>query len=124
MHPGRELVKKVFGYCRRHHPKTKIMVSGVRTREDALSIAGVDFIVLGPKVLELLDGVPTAEGYNYDLSGSDAGLPLLGVEEQMSASMGLEDDQELPLDKVTEQHFGECLGYAGKDLLAKVKGVE
>jgi len=117
VHPGRELVKKVYGYCRRHHPKTKIMVSGVRTREDALSVAGVDFIVLGPKVLTLLNEVPTAEGYNYDLSGVDSTLPVFGVEEQMSASMGLEDDQELPLDKVTVEHFAECLGYAGKDLL-------
>ena len=120
IHPGRELVKKFYGYCKRHHPKTKIMVSGIRTREDALSVAGVDYIVLGPKVLKLLDEVPTAEGYNYDLSGVDDKLAFGGVEDRISPSMGLEDEQELPLDKVTYDHFDDCLGYAGNDLLAKV----
>lgn len=37
---------------------------------DALAVAGVDFIILGPKVLKTLEDIPTAEGYNYDLSGN------------------------------------------------------
>ena len=120
IHPGRALVKKFYGYCKKHHPKTKIMVSGIRTREDALSMAGVDYIVLGPKVLKLLDEVPTAEGYNYDLSGVDDKLAFAGVEDRISPALGLEDVQELPLDRVTYDHFDDCLGYAGNDLLAKV----
>jgi len=38
-------------FNQRFHPKTKVMVSGVRSRDDALALAGVDFLVAGPKVL-------------------------------------------------------------------------
>eukprot|EP00210_Caulerpa_lentillifera_P002460 g2358.t1 len=117
IHPGYELVKKIFSYCKKQHPETRIMVSGVRTREDALAVAGVDYIVLGPKVIHQLNEVPTAEGYNYDLSGTSANFPVLGVEDRLTPAAGLETDDELPLDKVTEEHFSECLGYAGTDLL-------
>lgn len=117
LHPGRELVKKIFSYCKKQHPETRIMVSGVRTREDALAVAGVDYIILTPKVIRQLNEVPTAEGYNYDLSGATGNLPVLGVEDQLSPAIGLEADEELPLDKLTKEHFSECLGYAGKQLL-------
>lgn len=93
------------------------MVSGARTRDDALSIAGVDFIVLNPKVMQLLNETPTAEGYNDDLSGISEGSLLLGVENQMP----LAEESEPLIEKLTQNEFNEALGYAGKDLLAQVR---
>ena len=48
---GVELAKRIWMFNQRFHPKTKVMVSGVRSRDDALALAGVDFLVAGPKVL-------------------------------------------------------------------------
>jgi len=119
VHPGRSLAKKVYSYCKKNHPKTKIMVSGIRSREDALSVAGADFIVLGSKVLKQLNEVPTAEGYNSDLTAT-GGMQSLGVEAQLHENIGLEDDNELPLEKVTKEHFQDCLGYAGREMMSQV----
>eukprot|EP00803_Ostreobium_quekettii_P007934 evm.model.scf_3304.1 EVM.evm.TU.scf_3304.1 scf_3304:10-2913(-) len=63
-HPGRELVKRIYNYCHKYHRKTLVMASSIRTKEDALAIAGCDFIVMGPTVLRALDDTPTAMGYN------------------------------------------------------------
>ena len=34
-HPGVALIKRIFDYCSTQHPKTKVMVSGIREKEGA-----------------------------------------------------------------------------------------
>lgn len=39
-----------------HHPKTVVMATGIRSREDALALAGCDVLVLPPKVCTNIAG--------------------------------------------------------------------
>ena len=75
--PGIQLVERIYNYCAKLHPKTRVMVSGIRAKKggqgrnrtssasahqlpsasiltlgvhaDALLLAGVDFLVVGAK---------------------------------------------------------------------------
>lgn len=60
--PGVLLVEKAWSYCKNHHSKTKIMASGLRSKEEALALAGCDFLVMGPRVLESLGSASTLSG--------------------------------------------------------------
>ena len=107
-------------YCRRFHPGTAVMASGVRTREEALALSGVDYLVAGPKVLASLAAKPTTAGYNDGLTaaaGSGGDGPALTP--ARAAAMEFSEADTAP---VTQADFEEGLGAAGRDLL--VSGVE
>lgn len=114
VNPGVELSKRIWAYCRTRHPGTRVMVSGVRSRDDALALAGVDFLVAGPRVLEALAATPTRSGYNDGLSG------VLGEDEEpapltdAAAAAYTFDDEEAP---ATRARFDEQLGLVGRDIL-------
>lgn len=63
--PGVLLVERAWAYCTSHHSKTKIMASGLRTKEEALLLAGCDFLVVGPRILEALSSSTTLEGESW-----------------------------------------------------------
>ena len=113
--PGVALVTRIWCYTRRFHPGTAVMASGVRSREEALALSGVDFLVAGQKVLAALAAKPTTAGYNDGLrsTGGDAPGPALT---QAVADAAVFDEADTA--PVTKQLFEEGLGAAGRDLLA------
>jgi transaldolase len=116
VHPGIELSKRIWAYCKTRHPGTKVMVSGVRSREDALALCGVDYIVAGPRVLDALAATPTRAGYNDGLVGAvssdeDGVAPLTAA---AAAAYAFDAVDDAP---VTKQLFEEGLGATGRDVL-------
>ena len=113
--PGIELAKRIWLFNQRFFAKTKVMVSGIRSKDDALALAGVDFLVAGPKVLEALRETPTRAGYNDGLSAASApaddAVPLTA---EAAAST---EFAEAETAKMTKQLFEEGLGTVGRDLL-------
>jgi transaldolase len=113
--PGVDLVARIWCYARRFAPGTAVMASGVRTREEARALSGVDYLVAGPKVLAALAAKPTTAGYNDGLSGgasaADDGPALT------PARAAVEAFDEADTVPVTKQLFEEGLGAAGRDVL-------
>ena len=52
-------VEKLYSYCKRYHPKTAIMASGLRSKEEALGLAGCDYLVRGWQMWVLLSPIPS-----------------------------------------------------------------
>ena len=113
--PGIELAKRIWMFNKKFFPKTKVMVSGVRSRDDALALAGVDFLVAGPKVLEALREMPTRAGYNDGLSAASAPADDVVPLTAEAAAAATFDDAETAT--LTKQLFEEGLGTVGRDLL-------
>jgi transaldolase len=113
VNPGVELSKRIWAYCRIRHPASLVMVSGIRTREDALALAGVDFLVAGPRVLDALAATPTRSGYNDGLSGA-AEEEETGARLTDAVAAAYSFDAETP---VTRAAFDEQLGLVGRDIL-------
>lgn len=113
--PGVKLATQLYTYCKKYHPKTQIMASGLRTKEDALALAGCDYLVLTAKVMSELESSPTLQGYNSGLSAAGA-ADEDGIERPLSPEAALSSDME---DKgpVTQDSFKEQLGPAGTELL-------
>lgn len=59
--PGLRLTASLYNYVKKHHPRSKVMASGLRTADDALSLAGCDYLVLGGHVLKALADMPTTQ---------------------------------------------------------------
>ena len=113
--PGIELAKRIWLYNKKYFPATKTMVSGIRSRDDALALAGVDFLVAGPKVLEALREMPTRVGYNDGLSAASAPADDVVPLTAEAAAAATFDDAETAT--LTKQLFEEGLGTVGRDLL-------
>lgn len=113
--PGVNLVTRIWCYMRRFHPGTAVMASGVRTREEALALSGVDFLVTGPKVLASLAAKPTTAGYNDGLRSTGGGSAPGPALTQALADATEFDAADTA--QVTKQLFEEGLGAAGRDLL-------
>jgi transaldolase len=124
VHPGVQLVERIYNYCAQLHPKTKVMVSGIRRKQDALLLAGVDYLVVGPKVLEELNSQFTMSGYNDGLSANttfdETDLEAqLTKERAQSVEFAPEETTE-----ITKQLFQDGLGQAGLELLEDgIKGL-
>ena len=113
--PGIELAKRIWCYCRKFYPKTKVMISGIRSRDDALALAGVDFLVAGPKVLEALREMPTRAGYNDGLSAASA--PADDVVALDAKAVAAAEFDAAETATMTKQLFEEGLGTVGRELL-------
>ncbi|PSC70606.1 putative transaldolase [Micractinium conductrix] len=119
VNPGILLVEKLYNYIQKHHGgHTKVMASGLRTKAEALSLAGCDFLVVGPKVLTALNSATTLDGYNTGLSAAED-MPG-SVDARLSPQLA-QAAEFLPeeLATVDEARFNEGLGMAGKELLAE-----
>ena len=114
--PGLLLVEKIYNYCASRHPATKVMASGLRSTEEALALAGCDYLVVGPKVLSALSGAATLEGYNDGLHAGGAAAatvePALTREGAAAAEFSADEAAA-----VGEAAFAEGLGAAGRELL-------
>lgn len=119
VNPGVVLVEKIYNYTQKYHSgKTKVMASGLRTKAEALALAGCDFLVVGPKVLTALDQATTLDGYNTGLSAAED-VPG-GVEPRLSPQLARQAEflpQEL--ETVDEGRFDELLGMAARELLSE-----
>lgn len=101
--PGLALTTQIFNYVKKFYPRTRVMVSGVASRADALAVAGADFIVAPASVVEELANTPTAAGYNDGLSGAGEGVGA--VERRLDAEAArrveLREDTVPVLDEAT-----------------------
>ncbi|GFR44287.1 hypothetical protein Agub_g5496 [Astrephomene gubernaculifera] len=112
--PALALVRDLYCYGRRFHPKTKIMAMGLRSRKDALDLAGLDYLVLSPRVLEQLSLEPTDQGYNDGLSAVSGGA---GVQPALTPQLVAESDMQR-WEPLTESSWRGGLGAAASQLLA------
>lgn len=117
--PGATLTQQLYNLSKKHYPKTLVMAAGLRNKQDALALAGCDYLVLSPPVLEQLSASPTREGYNDGLKS-----PTADEEPGVTPALTLEGAQaaefpESDLAPVTLQRFEEGLGLAGAELLAQ-----
>lgn len=112
---GVRLASQLYTYCKKYHPKTQIMASGLRTKSDALALAGCDYLVLTAKIMSELEATPTLQGYNTGLSAAGASEDD-GIDRPLSAEAAAAADME---DKgaVDEARFNDELGPCGKELL-------
>lgn len=117
--PGVQLAERIYNYCAKYYPKTKVMVAGFRNKADALALAGVDYLVLNERIIDSLDKATTLQGYN-DGFRADENDDQSGVPQQLSSDSA--QDVEFSSSEtveVTRQLFEEGLGMAGLELLDK-----
>ncbi|KAL4446251.1 hypothetical protein ABPG77_003058 [Micractinium sp. CCAP 211/92] len=119
INPGLLLVEKIYNYIHKYHGgRTKVMASGLRTKAEALALAGCDFLVVGPKVLTGLDSSATLDGYNTGLSAVEE-VPF-SVEARLSPELAQQAEfVPAELDTIDEGRFNEYLGMAARDLLSE-----
>lgn len=118
--PGVQLARRLYGYVKARHPKTQVMASGLRTKGDALALAGCDYLVLPARVMADLEASPTLQGYN---SGLSAAAPSDDDDDGVRVMLrpgAVPDGDEVPeIARVDEEMFNDGLGLAGKELLAQ-----
>ncbi|GIL89815.1 hypothetical protein Vretimale_16497 [Volvox reticuliferus] len=111
--PGLELVKELYCYGRRFHPKTKIMASSLRNRKDVLELAGVDYLVLPGRLMKQLEQVSTDQGYNDGLHAAEGST---GVEPGLTTAVASASDVQ-KWQPLTEDSWRSGLGLAATQLL-------
>ncbi|DBA67125.1 TPA: hypothetical protein ACH3X2_001449 [Trebouxia sp. C0005] len=115
--PGVQLAERIYNYCAKYHPKTKVMVAGFRSKADALALAGVDYLVLNERIVDSLDKASTLQGYN-DGFRADEKDDESGVPQQLSSDSAQQVEfSSSETVEVTRQLFEEGLGMAGLELL-------
>jgi len=85
--PGIDLVKNIFAHIKKQEKKTKIMAASIRNAKDALSIAGVDLMVINPAIIQSL----AAD------SSTDVPVPL-----------NIKDQPDRYPKEMQSQDFGQC----------------
>ncbi|CAL5225633.1 g8489 [Coccomyxa viridis] len=116
VNPGVRMAERIYNFCKKYHAKTQVMVSGIRKPADALALCGVDYLVVGPKVLATLKDSQTLQGYNDGLTS----LPQEDeyAEPRLSPELAAKEEFEaFEREEVTKQIFEEGLGLAGVALL-------
>ncbi|KAG2431155.1 hypothetical protein HXX76_009685 [Chlamydomonas incerta] len=112
--PAIELVKELYCYGRKYHPKSAIMAMGLRTRQDALDLAGLDYLILSGRVMSQLAAVDTDQGYNDGLS---AVAGSSGVEAVLTPALAAQAEVK-QWSVLTEPVWKSELGPAATELLA------
>eukprot|EP01023_Acetabularia_acetabulum_P021063 TRINITY_DN2101_c0_g1_i2.p1 TRINITY_DN2101_c0_g1~~TRINITY_DN2101_c0_g1_i2.p1 ORF type:complete len:412 (-),score=67.12 TRINITY_DN2101_c0_g1_i2:112-1266(-) len=110
--PALFLLQQIFYYLRKFYPDTKVMVSGLRSKTDVLSLAGCDFIVVSTKILKQLSSSATSEGYNDGLHAE--------VQEGVECALSLQKLSSIDIPEIGEIDkaiFTEQLGLVGQDML-------
>jgi hypothetical protein len=70
--PAVRLVAQCYNYMKKYNHKTQVIVSGIRKKEDALAVAGIDYLIIPSRIIYQLQCSPTYEGYNDDIHGGSA----------------------------------------------------
>lgn len=92
--------------------RTKVIASGVRSRQDALSLAGCDYLVLQPNIIEDLRKHASDEGYSDDI-----GLTVrTGMERKLPEKRLVSFPKECQ-DVKDEKSYNSLLPMAARSLL-------
>lgn len=84
---------------------------------DALALAGVDYLVVGPRVIASLANASTMQGYNDGLrpgASTDEGGIIPQLSTHGAKQVDFHPDETL---EITNQLFQDGLGLAGLELL-------
>lgn len=96
--------------------KTKMIAAGLRSREDALALAGCDFLLLAPSVMGALKSMPSGASYG-DISGSVMGADA-GVARTMPKAANEELVRSMPAESTNAEEFDAAMqSMAAKALL-------
>jgi len=118
--PGIQLAVEVYNYLKCHYPKTAVMATGIRSREDALALAGYDFLVLPPPVIETMKQTTTISGYNDGLQATEpiaeGVMPRVVSPQNAKAANPEKVDTKDVMSNTSS--FEQALGMAGKELLS------
>jgi transaldolase len=117
--PGVQLVTKCYNYLHKYHPKTKIMAGDIRSKKDALQLAGCDFIVLPPQIIKELNSTPSSLGYNDGLSATSGYPSDVQVTLSEAKAAASEFSEKSVKGFTDEKAFQEGLGDCGQELLTK-----
>jgi len=112
--PGVKLMIKVYNYVKKFHPDVQLMASGVRSKTQALALAGLDYIVVSPQVIKALEAAPTLSGFN---DGLHAGTDSADDIEVVLSPRNARSNDILKAQEVLQPEFVDELGYLGFDLL-------
>jgi len=122
--PAALVLDDIWALCAgRLDGKARVIVSGVRTRKDALSVAGVDYLIAPSNVLEELARTPTREGYNDGMGGLSSDEQGGGVTRALSRPAARARASALPPCPHTgpngfdSKAFNKTISKAGADLL-------
>jgi len=117
--PGVCLMAKIYDHVKAANPASQVMATGIRTKKQALALAGIDYIVTSSQVVDTLAAAATLSGFNDGLHGGDSAQDIevqLSVESAKAATLSLTES-------ITQAIFVDELGYMGFDLLkAGVEG--
>eukprot|EP00898_Chlorokybus_atmophyticus_P005862 jgi/Chlat1/6277/Chrsp44S05864 len=96
---GIQLAKDVYNYCKKFGKDCKIMVASLRNVEQVMELVGVDYLVVSPKLLDMLSSSPS-KPLPRKLSlqnAKDSGMKEMKVDEKQFAAHMKEDNlaQEL-----------------------------
>jgi len=111
--PGVKLMAKVYNYVKSNHPKTQLMASGIREKAQAIQLAGLDYMVISPQLMKVLQETSTLSGFNDGMHG-DATTDSIPV--MLSPETAAEKAVK-KLGDVSQTDFVDELGYLGFDLL-------
>ena len=109
--PGVRLMIKVYNYVKKFHPDVQLMASGVRSKAQALALAGLDYIVVSPQVVKALEAAPTLSGFN---DGLHAGGSSSDEIEVVLSPRNARNNDILKAQEVAQPEFVEELGYLGE----------
>jgi transaldolase len=104
---------KVYNYVKSNHPKTQLMASGIREKAQAIQLAGLDYMVISPQLMKVLQETSTLSGFNDGMHG-DATTDSIPV--MLSPETAAEKAVK-KLGDVSQTDFVDELGYLGFDLL-------
>jgi len=95
------------------------MAGDIRSKNDALQLAGCDFIALSPQIIKELNSTPSSLGYNDGLSAT-SGYPSDVQLTLSDAKAAASEFSEKSIKGFTDAtSFQEGLGDCGKELLQK-----
>ena len=113
INPGIPLVKKIYDHIHQKGSKTKLIASGMRSKDEVLALSGCDYLVVGPQVLNALKSTSTLDGYNDGLHASTQDF------ESLEPELSPEKASESPVENIdtSQSNFVNYLGMMGKELL-------
>ena len=99
------------------------MASGLRTKSEALSLSGCDFLVVGPRVMNSLHAAVTLEGFNDGLRATSSADDDGGVKARLTPAFAAAYEIDaVDTGIVDEGVFNDQLGLPARELL--LEGVQ
>jgi len=116
---GVRLAKAMYDYTRQFGAGTRIVMTGIRTIDEALQLSGADYLIIPETIQAKLKSATTLQGYNDGftaVTSSDDDDEFSPALTSHDASRHVFTRDELG-ELTDEEQFNEKLGMAGRDLL-------